>query len=127
MERKTQDYLSKYGLLYGERSLLFSFPGSSLLTRIGSVIGYQPNYYNYINWRSSDPGGMLRFLTDELQAAEDANERGVLIFLIFVLTDNLMSLDASVWIIGHVLSGWDGTDPLPNPTNLCTYELSIPE
>lgn len=34
----------------------------------------------------------------ELQNAEDAGER--------------------VWIIGHVLSGWDGTNPLPNPTNL---------
>lgn len=22
------------------------------------------------------------------------------------------------WIIGHVLSGWDGTNPLQNPTNL---------
>ncbi|KAF7370831.1 SER THR protein phosphatase family protein [Mycena sanguinolenta] len=42
--------------------------------------------------------GMLRFLTDELQDAEDAGDR--------------------VWIIGHVLSGWDGTNPLVNPTNL---------
>ena len=42
---------------------------------------------------------MLRFLTDELQAAEDAGER--------------------VWIVGHVLSGWDGSNPLVNPTNLC--------
>jgi len=41
---------------------------------------------------------MLRFLTDELQDAEDSGDR--------------------VWIIGHVLSGWDGTNPLENPTNL---------
>lgn len=41
---------------------------------------------------------MLAFLITELQAAEDANER--------------------VWIIGHVLTGWDGSNPLPNPTNL---------
>lgn len=34
----------------------------------------------------------------ELQAAEDAGER--------------------VWLFGHVLSGWDGTNPLANPTNL---------
>lgn len=25
----------------------------------------------------------------------------------------------AVWIMGHVLSGWDGTNPLLNPTNLC--------
>lgn len=37
-------------------------------------------------------------MISELQKAEDANER--------------------VWIIGHVLSGWDGTNPLPNPTDL---------
>ena len=24
-----------------------------------------------------------------------------------------------MWIIGHVLSGWDGTNPLEAPTNLC--------
>jgi hypothetical protein len=25
----------------------------------------------------------------------------------------------SVWILGHVLTGWDGTNGLANPTNLC--------
>ncbi|KAI0937249.1 hypothetical protein AcV5_005199 [Taiwanofungus camphoratus] len=59
---------------------------------------YTANYYNYINLSSSDNSGMLRFLTDELQDAEDAGDR--------------------VWIMGHVLSGWDGTNPLQNPTNL---------
>ncbi|KZT02507.1 sphingomyelin phosphodiesterase [Laetiporus sulphureus 93-53] len=56
------------------------------------------NYYNYINLASSDNSGMLRFLTDELQDAEDAGDR--------------------VWILGHVLSGWSGSNPLENPTNL---------
>lgn len=41
---------------------------------------------------------MLSFVIQELQAAEDAGQR--------------------VWITGHVLSGWDGTNPLPNPSNL---------
>ncbi|GJJ10859.1 hypothetical protein Clacol_005087 [Clathrus columnatus] len=45
-----------------------------------------------------DNSGMLRFLTDELQAAEDAGQR--------------------VWILGHVLPGWDATSALPNPPNL---------
>jgi len=37
-------------------------------------------------------------LIQELQAAEDAGER--------------------VWILGHVLTGWDGSNPLLNPTDL---------
>ena len=41
---------------------------------------------------------MFEFIIEELQKAEDAGER--------------------VWIIGHVLSGWDGSNPLPDPTNL---------
>ncbi|OCB86070.1 hypothetical protein A7U60_g6968 [Sanghuangporus baumii] len=56
------------------------------------------NWFNYINMTSSDPSGMLRFLTDELQDAEHAGDR--------------------VWIMGHVLSGWDGTNALFNPSNL---------
>ncbi|KAJ6611473.1 Metallo-dependent phosphatase-like protein [Mycena sp. CBHHK59/15] len=59
---------------------------------------YRSNYFNYINLDTPDNSGMLRFLTDELQDAEDAGDR--------------------VWIIGHVLSGWDGSNPLVNPTDL---------
>ncbi|KAF7307444.1 SER THR protein phosphatase family protein [Mycena indigotica] len=59
---------------------------------------YRANYFNYIQLDTPDNSGMLRFLTDELQDAEDAGDR--------------------VWIIGHVLSGWDGSNPLVNPTDL---------
>ncbi|KAF4611481.1 hypothetical protein D9613_004138 [Agrocybe pediades] len=59
---------------------------------------YRSNFFNYINMTNPDVSGMLRFLTDELQAAEDSGDR--------------------VWIMGHVLTGWDGTNPLANPTNL---------
>ncbi|KAF9502285.1 Metallo-dependent phosphatase [Pleurotus eryngii] len=59
---------------------------------------YRANYFNYINMTDHDVSGMLRFLTDELQDAEDHGER--------------------VWIIGHVLSGWDGTNPLIPATDL---------
>ncbi|THH33122.1 hypothetical protein EUX98_g1075 [Antrodiella citrinella] len=59
---------------------------------------YKANYFNYINMSQPDNSGMLRFLTDELQAAEDAGEKA--------------------WVMGHVLSGWDGSNPLGNPTNL---------
>ncbi|KAF8899142.1 Metallo-dependent phosphatase-like protein [Infundibulicybe gibba] len=65
---------------------------------INTNLWYRANWFNYINMTNPDNSGMLRFLTDELQAAEDAGDR--------------------VWIMGHVLSGWDGTNPLPNPTNL---------
>ncbi|KNZ72246.1 Sphingomyelin phosphodiesterase [Termitomyces sp. J132] len=65
---------------------------------LNTDILYSSNYFNYINMTNPDVSGMLRFLTDELQSAEDAGDR--------------------VWIIGHVLSGWDGTNPLENPTNL---------
>ncbi|KAJ7647609.1 Metallo-dependent phosphatase [Roridomyces roridus] len=59
---------------------------------------YKANYFNYIDLDQPDNSGMLRFLTDELQDAEDAGDR--------------------VWIIGHVLTGWDGSNPLVNPTDL---------
>lgn len=35
------------------------------------------NYFNYINASDPDVSGMMRFLTDELQAAEDAGDRGM--------------------------------------------------
>ncbi|KIK70576.1 hypothetical protein GYMLUDRAFT_281307 [Collybiopsis luxurians FD-317 M1] len=65
---------------------------------LNTNLWYRANYFNYINMTDPDVSGMLRMLTDELQEAEDAGDRA--------------------WIIGHVLSGWDGTNPLLNPTNL---------
>ncbi|KAJ4472551.1 Metallo-dependent phosphatase [Lentinula edodes] len=65
---------------------------------LNTNLWYRPNYFNYINMTNPDVSGMLRMLTDELQESEDVGER--------------------VWIMGHVLSGWDGTNPLLNPTNL---------
>ena len=48
-----------------------------------------------------DFSGQLRWLTDELQAAEDAHER--------------------VWVIAHQETGYDGADALDNPTNLINH------
>lgn len=59
---------------------------------------YKANWFNYINLTTADSSGMLRFLTDELQDAEDAGDR--------------------VWILGHVLPGWDGTNAMEDPTNI---------
>ena len=59
---------------------------------------YRSNVFNYIHSSHPDYSGVLRWVTDELQAAEDAHER--------------------VWIVGHVLPGWDGYSSMDLPTNL---------
>ena len=59
---------------------------------------YRANIFNMIHTQNPDYSGTLRFLTDELFHAERRGER--------------------VWIVGHVLTGWDGSNPLDNPTNL---------
>jgi len=59
---------------------------------------HEANFLNYINTSNPDLSGTFQFMIQELQAAEDAGER--------------------VWILGHVLSGWDGSNPNQNPTNL---------
>ncbi|KAI9511897.1 Metallo-dependent phosphatase [Russula earlei] len=65
---------------------------------LNTDLWYRGNYFNYINLSIPDTSGMLRFLTDELQDAEDVGDR--------------------VWIIGHVPTGWDGSNPLEAPSNL---------
>jgi hypothetical protein len=59
---------------------------------------YKSNIFMFINTTDPDNAGVFKWMINELQAAEDAGER--------------------VWIVGHVLSGWDGSNPLPNPTDL---------
>jgi hypothetical protein len=59
---------------------------------------YRSNFLTFVNTTNPENSGIFSWSIDELQAAEDAGER--------------------VWIIGHVLSGWDGSNPLPNPTDL---------
>ncbi len=59
---------------------------------------YRRNYLNFINTTDPDPSGSLQFLIQELQGAEDKRER--------------------VWIVGHVLTGWDGSQAFPQPTEL---------
>ncbi|KAG2753989.1 Metallo-dependent phosphatase [Suillus brevipes Sb2] len=73
-------------------------PDGLKIISIDTNLWYTNNYYAYVNSTEPDPFGILRFLTDELQASEDAGQR--------------------VWIIGHVLSGWDGTQAQINPSNL---------
>ena len=63
---------------------------------------------------------MLRFLTDELEDAEDQGDRGKC-FLKHHFCVSVKKHLPLVWIVGHVLSGWDGINPLEAPTNLCEY------
>jgi hypothetical protein len=59
---------------------------------------YRSNIFNFYNFTNPDNSGILKFLADELSASEAVNQR--------------------VWIIGHVLSGYDGSNALPNPSAL---------
>lgn len=65
---------------------------------INTDFWYKSNIFNFWNYTNPDQSGMLIFLADELAACESRSQRA--------------------WIIGHVLSGYDGSQPLPNPTAL---------
>ena len=43
---------------------------------LNTDLWYKSNYFMYINMTAPDTSGMLRFLTDELQEAEDQGDRG---------------------------------------------------
>ena len=59
---------------------------------------YTSNPFNFFNFTNPDNSGVLQFLADELSACEAANQRA--------------------WIIGHVLSGYDGTNALQPASSL---------
>ncbi|KAI1335081.1 Metallo-dependent phosphatase-like protein [Xylariaceae sp. FL0016] len=59
---------------------------------------YRANQFAFLHAADPDHSGMFSFLITELQKAEDLGQRA--------------------WIMGHVLSGWDGTNPLPNGSDL---------
>jgi sphingomyelin phosphodiesterase len=65
---------------------------------INSDFYYVDNIFNYWNYTNPDTSGIMTFLAKELTACEEAGQRA--------------------WIIGHVLSGYDGTNALPNPSAL---------
>jgi len=71
---------------------------------LNSDFWYSGNPMTFVDLSDPDVSGMLRFFTDELQAAEDANER--------------------VWVVAHVLTGWSGGDGVDAPTNLLYQIIS---
>jgi len=65
---------------------------------INTDFWYIHNVFNYFNFTNPDQSGILKFLISELEACEARDQRA--------------------WIIGHVLSGYEGSNSLPNPTAL---------
>ncbi|MCJ1458766.1 hypothetical protein MMC28_009140 [Mycoblastus sanguinarius] len=65
---------------------------------INTDFWYVDNVFNYFNFTNPDQSGILSFLISELETCEKQGQRA--------------------WIIGHVLSGYDGSNGLPNPTAL---------
>ena len=59
---------------------------------------YANNPFAFVHASNPDFSGLFTFLISQLQLAEDASQRA--------------------WIIGHVPSGWDGTNPLPHGSDL---------
>ena len=65
---------------------------------LNSDFWYKENIFNYWNVTDPDPSRILKWLADELSACEKKGQRA--------------------WIIAHVLTGYDGVAPMPNPTAL---------
>ena len=68
------------------------------LISINTDFWYPDNVFNFFDFTNPDQSGILKFLIKELEACEAKGQRA--------------------WIIGHVLSGYSGTNSLPNPTAL---------
>ncbi|KAK8866189.1 hypothetical protein IAR55_001340 [Kwoniella newhampshirensis] len=81
---------------YGAYSIQHA-PTLKIIT-LNTDLWYRANIFAYINSTQSDNFGFLKFLADELQQCEDSGSRA--------------------YVVGHVLSGWDGTNPLPGPTDI---------
>lgn len=83
---------------YGAYSITHPVYSKLRIITINTDFWYRNNYLNFINTTNPDNSGILMFLAQELAYAETHGER--------------------VWVMGHVLSGWDGSNPIPNPTDL---------
>ncbi|WWD17604.1 hypothetical protein CI109_102045 [Kwoniella shandongensis] len=80
---------------YGAYSVQHA-PTLKIIT-LNTDLWYRANIFAFINSTQSDNFGFLKFLAEELQECEDKGSRA--------------------YVVGHVLSGWDGSNPLPGPTD----------
>ncbi|ERT01737.1 hypothetical protein HMPREF1624_00031 [Sporothrix schenckii ATCC 58251] len=83
-------------LHYGAYSVVDRL-GVRIIT-INTDMYYKSNYYAFLHAANPDFSGIFSFLIRELQRAEDEGQR--------------------VFVVGHVLSGWDGSNALPNGADL---------
>lgn len=83
-------------LHYGAYSVVDRL-GVRIIT-INTDLYYKNNYYAFLHAANPDFSGIFSFLIRELQRAEDEGQR--------------------VFVVGHVLSGWDGSNALPNGADL---------
>lgn len=74
-----------------------TYPNLRIIT-LNTDLWYKNNMYTFINTADPDFSGIFTFLIDELQKAEDAGQ--------------------AVWIVGHVLTGWSGSNPMPSAADL---------
>lgn len=88
-----QQYASTHYGAYAHTS-----PQGVRIISINTDFWYVDNVFNYWNVSNPDTSGILTWLASELSACEARGQRA--------------------WIIGHVLSGYDGTNALPNPSAL---------
>ncbi|OIW29917.1 sphingomyelin phosphodiesterase [Coniochaeta ligniaria NRRL 30616] len=72
------------------------YPNLRIIT-LNTDLWYRNNMYTFVNVTDPDFSGIFTFLIDELQQAEDNGQ--------------------AVWIVGHVLTGWSGTNPMPTSTD----------
>ncbi|KAK8016193.1 hypothetical protein PG993_014382 [Apiospora rasikravindrae] len=72
--------------------------GGLRIITLNTDLYYKNNHFAWLHAADPDFSGMFTFLIQELQKAEDAGQRA--------------------WIVGHVLSGWDGSNPMPNGSDL---------
>ncbi|KAF7874876.1 hypothetical protein EAF04_002050 [Stromatinia cepivora] len=93
IDSKAAQYASNH---YGAYATVTS-QGLKIIS-INTDFWYTDNIFNFFNMTNPDTSGILTFLANELQKSEDIDQR--------------------VWIIGHVLPGYDGSQALPNPTAL---------
>ncbi|WVQ76951.1 hypothetical protein IAR50_006630 [Cryptococcus sp. DSM 104548] len=91
-----KDASEKVKTHYGAYSVQHA-PNLKIIT-LNTDLWYRANIFAFINSTHPDNFGFLHFLADELREAEDNNSRA--------------------YIVGHVLSGWDGTNALPGPTDV---------
>lgn len=81
----------------GNRSDTLDVPPLRIIS-LNADMWYSSNVYTLIDSHNPDRSGMLRWVTDELLHAEQKGEK--------------------VWIMGHVLPAWSGTNAWANPTQL---------